>query len=484
MARKLQIANQLSAVAVAQHVADASKTQVLNDGGGLYLRKSGASWCWYFRSTSPVTKKRVWYPLCEGKPYSQARGNAHSTLAVARLEAEALRVSVRAGTDINIDRQKRINADRAELEAAKEMTRRAVTLRHVFEQWRSTDLHPHIRADGKRTGRKDGGRFVAEQFERHVFPTLADVPFDMIRRVDLLTILDTQKIAGKLRTANVLLADLKQLFRFAVDREIIDASPIERIKKDKVGGADVERNRHLSLAEIRALPARIQEAKLAKRTELAIWIILATGARVGELMGSAWSDHKSHTDILIDQANALDVKCGIVNLMTRQWYIKDTKNQRDHTIHLSEFALEKFRALGALREHDDWIFPDSSGSQPVCVKSFGKQIADRQRSGQPLKNRSTATQALILPDGKWTAHDLRRTAASLMAGIGVGSDVINECLNHKQSDRMARVYIHDRREVAQGLAYDALGRKLFELTSSAEDRKVTPLLSPRRLMDA
>ena len=374
----------------------------------------------------------------------------------------------------------RAAAVRAQRIAQAEEKRRAVTFREVFNQWRDTDLQPHIRADGKRTGRKDGGRFVFEQFERHVFPTLADVPFATIRRVDVLTILDTQKIAGKLRTANVLLADLKQLFRFAVDREIIAASNIDRIKKDKVGGADVERKRHLSVDEIRALSVQMLEAKLAKRTELAIWISLATGVRVGELMGATWIDHKEGADMLVEQGNRLDVKYGTVDTANRRWYIPDTKNQRDHTIHLNDFALQKFEALRQMRETDEWIFPASKGNQPVCVKSFGKQIADRQRIGKPLKNRSTATQKLVLPGGRWTHHDLRRTAASLMAGLGISSDVINECLNHKQADRMARVYIHNRREGEQRMAFDALGRKLFELTTSADGSTNLPLLSPRK----
>jgi len=81
-----------------------------------------------------------------------------------------------------------------------------------------------------------------------------------------------------------------------------------------------------------------------------------------------------------------------------------------------------------------------------------------------MQNRTKATEALSLPGGRWTAHDLRRTAATLMARLGFGSDTINECLNHMQSDRMARVYIQDRREADQVRAFDALGARLASLT--------------------
>ena len=36
-----------------------------------------------------------------------------------------------------------------------------------------------------------------------------------VRKADILAILDAVKAEGKLRTANILLADLKQIFRFA-----------------------------------------------------------------------------------------------------------------------------------------------------------------------------------------------------------------------------------------------------------------------------
>jgi integrase len=179
---------------------------------------------------------------------------------------------------------------------------------------------------------------------------------------------------------------------------------------------------------------------------------------------------------LSNYATASGVKLGIVDLESRQWYLPDTKNQRDHRIHLSDFALMQLVTLQKLREPlrdatdgslSPWVFPATDNRRPVCVKSFGKQLADRQRPPEArLKNRSKATTSLSLPGGKWTPHDLRRTAATLMARLGFGTDVINECLNHVLQDRMAKVYIRDRREADQAKAFDALGAKLENLTST------------------
>ena len=83
-------------------------------------------------------------------------------------------------------------------------------------------------------------------------------------------------------------------------------------------------------------------------------------------------------------------------------------------------------------------------------------------------NRAADTTSLTLPGGRWTAHDLRRTAATLMANLGVSTDVIDECLNHKLQSKVARVYIHDRRTADQAKAFDALGALLTKVVQQAK----------------
>jgi integrase len=383
--------------------------------------------------------------------------------------------------------QRRIEMAQAQAAAEAERNRRK-TFHQVFEQWRATELQPRLRADGKRIGRKDGGQYVAEQFQRHVFPAIGAVPIEDITKADLLAVLDAQTIAGKSRTANILLADLKQMLAFALEREVVKANPLASVKKAKIGGKDTERERVLSVEEMQILTTRGLPARLSA----AIWLTLATGVRVGELMGAVWADllpteaneRRKHAEALREVADSVGCKFGVVDLENRTWHLENTKNQRDHTVHLSKFAVEQFQRLQQLREAQQdvtpstlcpWVFPaanhrgpvevqETSLRKPVCIKSFGKQLADRQRSPEArLQGRTQQTQALLLPGGRWTAHDLRRTAATIMARLGFGSDVINECLNHLQQDRMAKVYIQDRRQADQAKAFDALGGWLQSL---------------------
>lgn len=407
---------------------------------------------------------------------------------IERKSAEKLKVKA----DL-LDEERTQRERIAAAQAAEFALLRNRTFRQVFDDWRAADLQPRIRADGKRTGRVDGGSYVEEQFTRHVFPRVGEIALKEVGKGDLLALLDAQKSAGKMRTANVLLADLRQMLDFALEREIIDRNPLATVRKSKVGGPSVERDRALGDDEIKLLVPAIAGARMHPRSASAIWLTLATGVRVGELMGAVWGadlpaepmPRKARIEELQAVAAKEGAKLGIVDLKSKTWYLPTSKNQRDHTIHLSDFALEQLLSLAKSREIvstsrgdefssepdevSPWVFPATDNRKPVCVKSFGKQLADRQREPEErMSNRTKATTSLMLPGGRWTAHDLRRTAATVMARCGFGSDTINECLNHIQADRMARVYIQDRREADQVRAFDALGAQLQKLISDQQ----------------
>lgn len=421
-----------------------------------------------------------------GDSSGDAKAYPDATLKEATNRAAALREIVDGGVDpLQEARAEReaaalsaLRAGRQRVDAESERQRR-LTTRQVFERWAATDLARRIGGDGKRIGRKDGGQYVREQFERRVFPCLGEAAIVDVRKADVLAMLDAVKGEGKLRTANVLLAELKQMFRFAAEREIVEHSPIELLQKKKIGGKDVKRDRVLSIVELADLVTQLPSANLHKRTVLGLWLILATGCRVGELIGAAWADAKPNRRVLqqaVDAHNVAQksgaVHIGFVDEEARTWYLSTTKNQREHTIHLSESALAQFAELRKLREADPatrkplpWVFPNSRGTGPVCVKSFGKQLADRQRhEDERLTNRTKAVGSLALKGGRWTAHDLRRTASTVMSQLGISDDVINECLNHIKQG-MSGIYIQDRRQAEQARAFDVLGARLSAIFS-------------------
>lgn len=391
------------------------------------------------------------------------------TVAQARERAQELSRVYRAGAkDLREHLEAEQLANQQAIEEAAQAKSRRKTIKTIFNDWESKELKPRVNTEGRRQGRKDGGDYTRKQFERHVFPSIGDMPMEEVKKPDILDILDKLRNNGTLRTANVVLADLKQFFSFALDREVISSNPTATLtKKRHGGGSDVVRERFLTEDEIRELAIKLPDSGLAKRAAIAVKLQLATICRIEEMMTARWENIHISDDG-----------------KERHWYLPETKNQREHTIHLSDFAIEQFKALKALQEasknyikkKSPWVFPNASGKSSLDKKSVAKQLADRQRTAdKPMKRRSNNMTALALSGGKWRTHDLRRTGATLMARMGFSLDVIHECQNHIQADKIARVYVKDRRIAEQRLAFNALGDRLDALFKGQAIADVVPL---------
>ncbi len=137
--------------------------------------------------------------------------------------------------DPRAQRRRLIEPKHREEESARLEKARLLNVRQLFDRWRDTEIQPRLRADGKRTGRKDGGQYVFEQFTRHVRRMIGQIALDGLRNTDLLAVLDAQIATGKLRTADVLLTDLEQRLDFALERELIAEHSHASVKNGKVG---------------------------------------------------------------------------------------------------------------------------------------------------------------------------------------------------------------------------------------------------------
>ncbi|WZB75168.1 tyrosine-type recombinase/integrase [Achromobacter insuavis] len=65
--------------------------------------------------------------------------------------------------------------------------------------------------------------------------------------------------------------------------------------------------------------------------------------------------------------------------------------------------------------------------------------------------------------GHWTQHDLRRTGATIMGELGISSDVIDLCLNHKKAKKTTRTYQRQTMLPQRRDAFDALSDHLTKL---------------------
>lgn len=336
----------------------------------------------------------------------------------------------------------------AKLAAVERQKTESLTFGDLFNEWIAT------------INRKDDGADVRRLFGRDVLPKIGAAHVKSLSEKDIRAVLAAVVERGSNRMAVMLLADLRQLFRWAEKRrpwkQLIEDNPVEHIDAKKITARDydgVERTRALSPNEIRELAEKLPKAGLLKRTEIAMWIMLACCCRIGEVIRARW-EH-------------IDLDAGI-------WTIprENAKNKVAHTVYLSAFVLPYFRQLRELSGKSAWCFPigDEDDSTHVCVKSTTKQIRDRQLSAlgrKPMSNRSKRADALILSGGDWVPHDLRRTGATLLQGLGVSPETIERVLNHVEPNKLRRTYQTYNYAKEKAAAWHLLGERLTLLTASS-----------------
>lgn len=361
----------------------------------------------------------------------------------AQHEAELLKIEA--------DKQAAILVQQQRLQDLAAMQAR-LTVRGLFEQWQRLEL----------VRRADRGAEAERSFKADVFSLIGDMAVADVTKAHIQEIADTIKARATpqqnmVRTAKKTVADLRQMFGFALDRDYVETDPTARIKKAKIG-KDVERDRVLDEAELIDLFQKLPKAGLADSSLIALLLQLATVARIGEVLGARWD---------------------CVDFERRTWTLPETKNGKRHVINLNDFALVQLQRLQEITGLTPWLFPATRAKKDrpdfadhVCVKTVTKQVADRQRpGGTPMSGRSKHVDALVLVGGeKWTPHDLRRTGATMMAELGALPDVVEKCLNHTEEKKVKRIYQRAQYEGPMRDAWRLLGERLELLQARASGK--------------
>ena len=313
-----------------------------------------------------------------------------------------------------------------------------LTVTELFEHWHRVKL----------SARKDAGDSVHRSMLKDVLPHLGAMHLSKVRSQQVQDVLQRIVDRGSARQAGCVLSDLRQMFRWALEEGWIDDDPTSTLRKADLCGVQQPRSRTLSHAEVKELSARMGAAGLARHIRRATWLMLATGARIGELAHARWRD---------------------IDLQAATWTIpaEFSHSGHAHVVPLSGFALRHLQSENGLRSGSDWVFPGRNGGEPLSPKALGKQIRDRQR-GTQIRGRSAATKELLLSGGAWTPLDLRRTAAALMRDVGVADDVINVCLDHGVRSVSSNVAVTEHAALATSCraAFNQLGQWLETIERS------------------
>lgn len=367
------------------------------------------------------------------------------TAEKARKQAEGMLADMGKGTDPNATKR-----ERARL--AEEMAR-ALTVKDLVKEY--LDKH----AVNKRSGAADERLLNVE-----VVPVWGKRKAEDIKKRDVILLLESIIERGAPAMSNQVLKITRKMFNFAVERDILPHTPFAGIK---ALAPTTSRERALTENEVRALWGAFDKASMSDDMKRALKLVLVTAQRPGEVSGMHSSEIDGHW-----------------------WTIPAgrAKNGREHRVYLTDLALELIGPLTVIDAQTGeempkgYIFPCPHDNKNQPIDSHALPVAVRRNLAWPItgkggkqlynKEGKLATENR-LDVAKFTPHDLRRTAATFMAGMGFMDEIIDAVLNHVKQG-VIRTYNRHSYDKEKQQALEAWGRKL-ESMNSGNNSNVLPM---------
>jgi integrase len=228
-------------------------------------------------------------------------------------------------------------------------------------------------------------------------------PLASITRKQLRDMLDQLVANDTPMLANRVHSIIRKLFGWAVEHEIIAVSPFVGLKAP---AEEKSRDRILTDQELHAVWHAA--GQLGVYGSL-VRLLILTGQRRGEIAGLTWSE--------------IDLGKRLISLPRDR-----VKNDRAHEVPLSPQAVALIETLP--RNSERYALSLRGG----LMNGFGKPKAQLDK---------------LCGFADWTLHDLRRTAASGMARLGVNLPVIEKVLNHVSGSFSGIVAVYQRHDFAQ-----------------------------------
>ena len=265
-----------------------------------------------------------------------------------------------------------------------------------------------------------------------------------ISKRDLIALLDAVNDRGSPIMANRLLSAVRKLFNWCVARDIIQVSPCTLVSPP---APERSRDRVLTDAEIK-LVWQAADAEGWPFSPLVKMLIL-TGQRLSEVGGMRWNE---------------------IDFQNKVWTLppERVKNSERHGVPLSQPAIEILSALPRISTTKGIVF---TTRRDVAVSGFSR-----------AKDRLDVAMAGAVPAdapsiSHWTFHDIRRTAASGMARLGILLPVIEKVLNHKSGTFRGIVGVYQRHSFSEEkrAALEAWSRHVESVISGTPPANVVPL---------
>jgi integrase len=286
------------------------------------------------------------------------------------------------------------------------------------------------------------GATVKRELDRHVASEWGDRDIHDIAKRDVIDLLDGIADSGRVVTSNRVRAYLNKFLNWCVERDILAMNPAIGVKPV---AKEVSRDRVLSDDEIRWFWQACEAIKQP-------WgpmgkLLLLTGQRLNEV--ACMTESEASGSI---------------------WHLpaERTKNGRAHDVPLSDAARSVLDEIEQVKGGRG-LYHTTTGETPLSGFHKGKRhIADQMQAIA----KSEVGEAVNIPH--WTFHDLRRTAATGMARLGIAVRVTEAVLNHVSGTGGGIVAVYQRHDYAdeKRRALDAWAGLVAQVLDSKADNVV------------
>lgn len=372
--------------------------------------------------TSP-TGKKVWIAqLTYPGHKTQTRRSLGNYPGLSLTEARAKAAKWYSLVGEGIDPAEAEREEREQREAVQRA--KAVARNNTFGKF----AEHYIAGRTNRRATKDAG-----EIRRLAIPDWGDKPLAEILPRDVRTLIDQVKVRAPFDAKN-LWTHLSQIFKLAVHEELIFTSPMASLDRRLVfSGVDLNpRQRVLDDDELLAFLRAT--ARMGYPAGPALRLILLTACRLGEIVEARWQEVHPELRRVLRQAKSSNQGVDWAELDDK-WKLLTIPEQRYKTgqTHLVPLSYDACRILESLPINGAFLF-SINGKSPFWLGSKHKAHLDRRmtRTLRALA-RTRDDDASEVTLARFVTHDLRRTARTGLASLGVSEVVAETTLGHARS---------------------------------------------------
>jgi integrase len=250
---------------------------------------------------------------------------------------------------------------------------------------------------------------IERHLMKHAKPLQRATLNEIDRRAIAVLLRDIEKGSGAV-ARNRVRSSLSAFFTCAVKEGLLEANPVSGTAKAEEGGS---RERVLTPSELGEVWAALPQDQFGDIVRL----LILTAQRREEIGGLRWSE--------------VDLSEALILLPPER-----VKNRRSHQFPLSPQA-QAILERHLRRDNRDLVFGFGKGGfsgWSDCKARLDRTILDKRREGDPN----------AMPISHWRLHDLRRTAATMMAQLGVLPHIIEATLNQVSGHKGGLAGVYNR----------------------------------------